>query len=106
MADDEELTEEQQLRIAAKLLGSEASRITHVEVRRSRKPSSKPEPVEIRFIHMHDHYDDAWVWCEVEQKASSGWVKQETFEDRGAANRAAQAYSRGGDIVTHFKKTV
>ena len=106
MADDEELSEEQQLRIAAKLLGSEASRTTKVEVRRSRRPTERQEPVEIRFIHMHDHYDDEWVWCEVEQKASSGWVKQETFENRKAADRAAEAYSRGGDIVSHYKKTV
>ncbi|RVH37652.1 hypothetical protein [Sinorhizobium meliloti] len=101
---DDDFTDEQQRKMAAKLLMGTKRQGPKVEVRRS--GNKKPEPVELRFINHLDSYDGEWLWCEVQQKASSGWIKVETFEDKKAAERAAEKYQRLGDKVSWWKKEV
>lgn len=96
--------EELERRMSAKLFGSTSNKGTQVEIRRGGK--KKHEPVEMRFINCVDSYDGEWMWCEVEQKMSSGWVKQETFEDRKRAQRAAEKYQHNGDAVTWWRREV
>jgi hypothetical protein len=101
---DDDLTDEQERRIAAKILNGTTKQPPKVERRRS--GNKRPDPVELRFINHVDSYDGEWLWCVVEQKASSGWIKVETYEDRKACERAAEKYERGGDTVTWFKREV
>ncbi|MFB0691941.1 hypothetical protein ACA106_15615 [Agrobacterium pusense] len=101
MADDIS-DEELERRMSAKLFGPASTKATQVEIRRGVK--RKHEPVEMRFINCVESYNGEWMWCEVEQKMSSGWVKQETFEDRERAERAAEKYQRNGDIVTWWSR--
>jgi hypothetical protein len=96
--------EELERRMTAKLFGSTARKCPIVEVRRS--GNKKPDPVELRFIVCVESYDDEFAWCEVEQKMSSGWVKQETFDDLKAAERAAEKCRRRGDTVTWWRKKI
>lgn len=104
MVDDDDLSEEQQRQMAARLLMGTKRKGPTVEVRRS--GNKKPEPVELRFINHVDSYDGEWMWCEVQQKASSGWIKVETFDDKKAAERAALKYQRLGDKVSWWTKEV
>lgn len=101
---DDDFTEEQQRKMAAKLLQGTSRRSVAVERRRSGR--KKPEPVELRFIACIDSYDLEWAWCEVEQKASSGWIKVETYDSKRAAQRAAEKYQRSGDTVTWWERKI
>ncbi len=102
MSDDDELSEEQQRNIEAKLFGYQRPKPTVVETRRSKKP--RPEPLEIRFIRVCDKYSGEFVYCEVHQKASSGWVKFETYHDEWKAASAADKYARKGDRVSWARR--
>ncbi|WP_425963763.1 hypothetical protein [Rhizobium nepotum] len=100
----DEISEEEERRITAKILGGSTQRVPKVEVRRSGR--KRPEPVELRFINCVESYDGEWAWCEVEQKMSSGWVKLETFEDKKRAERAAEKYQRNGDTVSWWRREI
>lgn len=96
--------EELERQMSAKLFGSTTTKTTTVEVRRSGK--KRPEPVELRFIECVESYNGSFAWCEVQQKMSSGWVKQETFDSLKAAGRAAEKYQRNGDTVTWWRRKI
>lgn len=104
MVDDDDFSEQQQRQMAARLLMGTKRKGPTVEVRRSGK--KKPEPVELRFINHYSSLDSDWVCCEVQQKASSGWIRVEIYDDENAAQRAAEKYQRLGDTVSWWKKEV
>lgn len=98
MTVEDDLSEEQQRKMAAKLLMGVNPRTVQVVTRRSGRP--KPDPLELRFVECVDRHDGEWVYCQVEQKASSGWVKFEKFDEMKEARRAAEKYGRLGDKVS------
>ena len=101
---EDDLSEEQQRKMAAKLLMGAPRRTVTVVTRRSGKP--KPEPVELRFVSMVGSYDGEWIYCEVQQKASAGWFKIEEYDDLKRAQAAAEKYQRSGDKVSWWKKEI
>lgn len=104
MTGEDDLSEEQQRKMAAKLLMGSNRHTVQVVTRRSGRP--KPAPLELRFVECVESYNGEWVYCEVQQKASSGWIKSETFEERKDAIRAAEKYERLGDKVTWARKEI
>ncbi|HWU63587.1 MAG TPA: hypothetical protein VN112_16330 [Ensifer sp.] len=100
MSDDDELSEEQLRKMEANLLADTRKNWPKVEVRRG-SGKHRPAPVELRFTEVVDENDDTWLFCEVHQKASSGWVKFESYTDQAEAKAAARKYAKNGDRVEH-----
>lgn len=102
---DDDLTEEEERRMAANLMIGRKKSAPIVELRKSRS-KVKIELVTLRFVQHVDRLTKEWLWCVVEQKGDKGWFEIEKYEDRKKAQIAAENYQRAGDKVERCETKV